>query len=65
MGKPNIWEVDRLAAASLLAALGLEGSDEALELAAKSFSAHRRQACDWAAQRLQGSVIEALEAAST
>lgn len=57
----EIWEVDRVAAAELAAALRAAGPDDWAGLLAQAFSKSRRQNCEWAARRVHESVIGLLE----
>ncbi|WP_159872634.1 hypothetical protein [Novosphingobium sp. 9U] len=64
MSDSRVWSIDRVAAAGLLNSLGIAGTPEAIEAAARHFSSHRSCAQDWAAERARSTAIDALEAAS-
>ncbi|MFY8047936.1 MAG: hypothetical protein ACOVNS_03875 [Erythrobacter sp.] len=65
MGDGNVWDVDRIAAAELLALLkGAPEPDWDL-LAAKAFSNNRLQNYEWAARRVHESAIKVLETEAT
>lgn len=64
MGDGSVWEIDRLAAAELLALLRVAPEAEWDNLAAKAFSKSRLQSYEWAARRVHESAIKALEAES-
>lgn len=57
----SVWEVDRIAAAELLALLKKAPEADWGILAAKAFSKARLQSYEWAARRAQESAIKALE----
>jgi hypothetical protein len=61
MGDENVWEVDRIAAAELLACLEKSPQADWIILAAKAFSKTRLQSYEWAARRVHQSAIKALE----
>jgi hypothetical protein len=64
MDESNVWSMDRLAAANLLADLRLEPNDANLERVERHFAQHRLTAMEWAAKRAQSSIIARVEAAS-
>jgi hypothetical protein len=64
MGDGSVWEIDRLAAAELLALLRVAPEADWANLAAKAFSKSRLQSYEWAARRVHESAIKALEAES-
>ncbi|MDE2621372.1 MAG: hypothetical protein KGL54_14525 [Sphingomonadales bacterium] len=64
MTNPDVWEVDRIAAAELLAALK-DAADEDLPRIAEAFARHRAQSHQWAAKRVHRAAIEALENAAS
>ena len=64
MDESNVWSMDRLAAANLLADLRLEPNDANLERVERHFAQHRLAAMEWAAKRAQSSIIARVEAAS-
>lgn len=65
MGDGNVWDVDRIAAAELLALLkGAPEADWGL-LAAKAFSEKRLQSYEWAARRVHEAAIKVLETEGT
>jgi hypothetical protein len=64
MGDGSVWEIDRLAAAELLALLKVTPEADWGNLAAKAFSKSRLQSYEWAARRVHESVIKTLEAES-
>lgn len=64
MGDGSVWEIDRLAAAELLALLRVTPEADWAILAAKAFSKSRLQSYEWAARRVHESVIKTLEAES-
>ena len=61
MGDENVWEVDRIAAAELLAVLKGAPQEEWGALAARAFSRTRVQSYEWAARRVHHSVVKILE----
>lgn len=61
MTESRIWSVDRVAATDLLTRLGLDASDDRMTLVADHFARHRSSACEWAATRIQGNVLQRLE----
>lgn len=58
----SVWEVDRIAAAELLALLKEAPEADWGMLAAKAFCKSRLQSYEWAAQRVHESAIKVLEA---
>jgi len=64
MDDSSVWSMDRLAAANLLTELRLESSEANLEHAERHFARHRMTAMEWAAKRVQSSMIARVEAAS-
>jgi hypothetical protein len=64
MGDGSVWEIDRLAAAELLALLRVTPEADWGKLAAKAFSKSRLQSYEWAARRVHDSVIKTLETES-
>lgn len=64
MGDITGWSVDRLAANNLLAALGVDATEERLDIAARHFSLHRETAMSLAAERARTQAIRALEQGS-
>ncbi|MDC8753328.1 hypothetical protein OIK40_01575 [Erythrobacter sp. sf7] len=65
MGDDNVWDVDRVAAAELLALLKAAPEAEWDLLSAKAFSKTRLQNYEWAARRVHGSAIKVLEKEAT
>lgn len=63
-GEAAIREVDRIAARSLLSALGVDASEDALRLATRTLAKHRVTGSDWAARRAHEHALDALEASS-
>ncbi len=63
MEDPEPWSVDEVTAAGVLAALGLEPTAPRLGLVASQIARHRLNACEWAAERVHGAIIERLERA--
>lgn len=61
----DVWEVDRLAAAELIAALGGASNGDLPRIAAEAFARHRIQSHQWAAKRVHQSAVEALEAGAS
>jgi hypothetical protein len=59
------WSADRLAAANLLTQLKLDAPDDVIDTVARHFSDHRRSMVQWAGERTQSAIVEAMEAAST
>lgn len=64
MDESDIWSVDRLAASTLLARLGLDTDANALTMAERQFGEHRATAMEWAAKRAHASVLEIMEEGS-
>lgn len=64
MGDGSVWEIDRLAAAELLALMRVTPEADWAILAARAFSKSRLQSCEWAARRVHEAVIKTLEAES-
>tara|TARA_A100001391_G_scaffold46046_2_gene27208 strand:+ start:87355 stop:87732 length:378 start_codon:yes stop_codon:yes gene_type:complete len=60
----SCWEIDRLAARRLLDRLKIEATTASVEEAAMEFARHRMEVEQWAANRVQSTVIGALEAQS-
>jgi histidinol dehydrogenase len=65
MNEAGVWTVDQVAAAGLLAALGLEAKTDTLEKVVVHLARHRLDACEWAAERVHDAVVRRMEAAST
>ena len=65
MGDENVWEVDRIAAAELLAFLKVAPQEDWGILAAKAFSKTRLQSYEWASRRVHQSAIKVLETEAT
>lgn len=61
MSNDGVWEVDRVAAADLLAALGAAPEPEWGVIVAQALARHRRQSYDWASQRARQSALQILE----
>ncbi|OYX66357.1 MAG: hypothetical protein B7Y88_05620 [Sphingomonadales bacterium 32-64-17] len=64
MTDTRYWEIDRLAATSLLGRLGIETNPTTVEQAAAAFAEHRMEVQQWTANRVQSRIIGALEAQS-
>jgi hypothetical protein len=64
MDQTSLWTVDKLAATKLLAALGLDITDEQIDRVARHFAQHRQDLTSWAAERAQSSIVRTLETAS-
>lgn len=62
MDDDNVWGVDRVAAAALLALLRDAPEDDWGALAAKAFCTSRLESYEWAAGRVHQAAIKALEA---
>lgn len=60
MNSSQIWDVDRIAAAKILVALGVEASKEKVEAIAFHAAAHRLDSAYWAAKRVQIANLERL-----
>lgn len=61
MGDAHYWEVDRMAAAELLATLKEHPEAEWGVIAAEAIAKTRRQSYEWAAQRVRQSALAVLE----
>lgn len=61
MGESGIWDVDRLAADTLLKALGMEATPDALATAARHFAQQRREMIAWSARRTHKQIIQMLD----
>lgn len=64
MAESQIWSMDRIAAAALLQGIGLEATDDRMEQVAAHFARHRHAACEWAAERVHGTILAKLESDS-
>ena len=64
MEDANVWDVDRIAAAKLLASLRETSEADWGQIIAKAFSRSRFQSYQWAASRVHESAIKVLEAES-
>ena len=64
MTDTRCWEIDRLAARRLLSRLGIEAPNTVVEEVAIAFAEHRADVQQWTANRVQSSIIDALEARS-
>lgn len=60
----GVWSMDRVAASTLLTALGLDISEERLLMVAGHFARHRDGAQDWAASRAHDHIAEKFEEAA-
>ncbi len=65
MAIAGYWSADRLAAANLLAQLKPDAPDDMIDAVARHFADHRRSMVQWAGERTQSAIVEAMEAAST
>ena len=65
MSGARYWSVDQLAANRLAAELKLDATEDTIDRIAAHFADHRRDMMDWAAERIHGNAIRALESAST
>jgi len=61
MAESQIWSVDRIAAANLMNDLGVDATADRIEQVARHFARQRRAACQWAAERVHGTILEGLE----
>ena len=61
MSNDGVWEVDRVAAADLLAALEAVPEPEWGVIVAQALARNRRQSYDWASQRARQSALQVLE----
>lgn len=64
MDETGVWDVDRLAAAELLAALHAVNHVEWANLIATAFARSRQQNVRWAARRVHDAAIKSLEHAA-
>ncbi|WP_079731897.1 hypothetical protein [Novosphingobium mathurense] len=60
MNSAQIWDVDRIVAVRILAAIGVEASKENVEAIAPHAAAHRLDSAYWAAKRVQIANLERL-----
>ncbi len=61
MGEIAIWDVDRLAAETMLKSIGVEATPDALASAARHFARHRREMIDWGARRARRQITQMLD----
>ena len=65
MTETDVWNVDRVAAAELLASLRETAEADWADVMAQAFSRCRFQSYQWAAKRVHESAIKVLEAAAS
>jgi len=61
MAENGVWEVDRLAAAELLASIKAACAEDWPSIVMQALSRHRSESQRWAAKRVQESAIQSLE----
>lgn len=62
MANNEVWDVDRIAAAELLAALQRAPAEALAAIAEQAFSRHRTESHEWAARRVHQSAVAELDA---
>lgn len=60
MQKAGVWDVDRILAAQILTELGLERTDERVEIVARNAAQHRMSTATWAAERAHQTTLQAM-----
>ena len=58
MDDSDIWDVDRLAATNLAAALGLQPEPRQLHILARHLAQHRLDACGWSVERVRSNLLD-------
>ncbi|MDE2596551.1 MAG: hypothetical protein KGL44_06720 [Sphingomonadales bacterium] len=61
MPESQPWEIDRVAAAQMLTALGIADTPEAARIAAGQLARHREKAMRWAVERARDRLVQDLE----